>query len=385
MTTEGSGRVLFVSPGPSIADPESGEGARLHNLSRHLAEEWDVYTLVPEAVADETPSWVRRQYTYSQWSMPFLTDLNPSFLRSVRHAISDASIDVVHVSTGVCASRLVAVVGGDVAVVYAAQNVEADHAQDFVDPDLPAYKRLFGPRLIPLIERASVGCAAGITTVSEKDRGRFVERYGVDPGRIRAVPTGTESIDSDSLEDPTVVRDRYGLGDGPVAVFHGYYEHPPNREAAELIDERIAPALRERGVDVEFLLVGKGAPDVSSPNVHAVGFVDDLYSVLGAADLAVVPILHGGGTKTKVYDYVSLGLPIVATKKGLEGIDLEDGRHALVTAGVDEAFVEAVEEVVVDEDLSSELTENLRRLAEEWSWDRSADRLEAFYRELSPS
>jgi glycosyltransferase involved in cell wall biosynthesis len=383
MTSNGSDRVLFVSPGPSIADPESGEGARLHHLSQHLAEEWEVYTLVPDDIADEPPTWVQRQYTYSQWSMPFLTDLNPSFLRGVRRAIRDASVDVVHVSTGVCAARLAAALDGDVTVVYAAQNVEADHAQDFVDPDLPAHKRLFGPRLIPLVERASVTCADGLTTVSEKDRERFVERYGVNPDRVRAIPTGTESIDGDSLEDPIAVRDRYGLGDGPVAVFHGYYEHPPNREAAEVIDEQIAPALRERGVDLEFLLVGKGAPEVSSRNVHTVGFVDDLYSVLGAADLAVVPILHGGGTKTKVYDYVSLGLPIVATEKGLEGIDLEDGRHALVTAGANEPFTEGIERLVTDGDLSTELSKNLQQLAEEWSWDRSAERLETFYRWLS--
>jgi glycosyltransferase involved in cell wall biosynthesis len=382
MTTEGSGRVLFVSPGPSIASPESGEGARLHHLSRHLADEWEVFTLVPDGVADETPAWVRQQYTYSQWSIPFLTDLNPSFLRGVRHAIADASIDVVHVSTGVCATRLATALNGNVTVVYAAQNVEADHARDFVDPDLPAYKRLGGPRLIPLVERASVACADGLTTVSEADRERFVELYGVDPNRVCAVPTGTEPIGESSLEDAEKIRDRYGLVGGPLAVFHGYYEHPPNREAAEVIDEEIAPALRERGVDVEFLLVGKGAPAVSSPNVHTTGFVEDLYSVLGAADLAVVPILHGGGTKTKVYDYISLGLPVVATEKALEGIDLEDRRHALVTTDVDEAFVENIETVASDEGLSSEIAANLRELAEEWNWDRSAERLEALYRGL---
>jgi len=50
-------------------------------------------------------------------------------------------------------------------------------------------------------------------------------------------------------------------------------------------------------------------------DVNSAGFVDDLFSTLNAADFAVAPILYGGGTKTKVYDYLSLGLPLVSMKK----------------------------------------------------------------------
>lgn len=57
------------------------------------------------------------------------------------------------------------------------QNVEADHAQDFVAPDLPVYKRVLGPRLIPGIERVTVWCADGVITVSESDRDRLIARY----------------------------------------------------------------------------------------------------------------------------------------------------------------------------------------------------------------
>jgi glycosyltransferase involved in cell wall biosynthesis len=109
--------------------------------------------------------------------------------------------------------------------------------------------------------------------------------------------------------------------------------------------------------------------------------VEDLYSVLGAADFAVVPIRHGGGTKTKVYDYVSLGLPMVATEKALEGIDLEDGRHARITDSDVGMLVDVVGRLAANQRLAAEMAENLEQLAADWSWEYSASQLSVFYGE----
>jgi glycosyltransferase involved in cell wall biosynthesis len=347
-----------------------------------LAKTWDVFTLVPHSQRDPEPDWVTKQYTYRQWRFPYLTDLNPHFVRSVRRVLSAEDIDIVHGSKGICTVKLVTWSDEDTKRVYAAQNVEADHVRDFVSPDLPAYKRLLAPEVVPLVERLTISCADAMTTVSEKDRERFVQQYGVAKDRIRSIPTGTEAVEETGLESPSAIRERYGLRDRSVAVFHGYYSHYPNREAAKLIDERVAPAVRKTGLDVEFLVVGKDPPATTAPNVTTVGFVDDLYSVLRAADIAVVPIRHGGGTKTKVYDYVTLGLPIVTTRKGVEGIDLEPETHALVTEDVDDRFVDGIQQLVTDRGYASEMSENLRSLADEWNWDRSASRLAEFYESL---
>lgn len=381
MSEESSlGTMLFVSPGPGLVTPASGEGTRLKHLSRELAEKWDVLALVPESVGDERPEWVRRQYTYQQWSLPFLTDLNPSFLRALSRVLRRERVDVVHHSHGVCATRtLSALFRTGTLASHASQNVEAEHARDFVDPELPAHKRLLGPRLIPAIERATVRCADCVTTVSEADREALVDRYGLDETQVRAIPTGTNVIEASAFETRETVRERYGLDAEVIGVFHGSYAHPPNAEAVEVLAETVAPAVRERGVDVEFMLVGKGMPEVDDPDVTTAGFVEDLFSTLNAADFAVVPIRHGGGTKTKVYDYLSLGLPLVSTAKGIEGIDVEDGVHGFVTEGADEAFVDGVVRLAGDSELRGAFAGNVRRLARERTWERSSERLSAFY------
>lgn len=313
--------------------------------------------------------------------MPFLLDLNPSFLSALTTILRAEDVDVIHTSHGVCAAAVLArVLSPATTVTYAAQNVEAEHARDFVDPELPVYKRLLGPRLIPLIERATVRCADLVTTVSEKDREAFVDRYGVSPDRIETIPTGAQSISASELESPAIVRERLGLdSDRPVAVFHGSYAHPPNEEAVTLIVDEIAPALRDRGVDIQFLLLGKEVPAVDSDDIVVPGFVEDLHSVLHAADLAVVPIRHGGGTKTKMFDYISVALPIVTTTKGAEGIDLIDGEHAYITADVDETFLECIARLAAEPELQAELETALRSLADRLTWDRSVERIAAFY------
>lgn len=376
-----SGTVLFVSPGPELGTPASGEGTRLKHLSRELAERgWEVLALVPESAGDARTEWIRRQYTYTQWSLPFLTDLNPSFVRALSGVIRRECVDVIHLSQGVCAARVLSVLlDAGTIVSYASQNVEAEHARDFVDPELPIYKRLLGPRLIPFIEWTTVRCADCVTTVSEPDRETIVDRYGVDGARIRTIPTGTTVVEASALESPEVVRERYGLDAEVVGVFHGSYEHPPNAEAVELLVETVLPAVRDRGIDVEFLLVGRGMPEVDDPDVTTAGFVEDLYSTVGAADFAVVPIVHGGGTKTKVYDYLSLGLPLATTGKGVEGIDVEDGVHGVVSEAVDQAFVDGVVRLARDEELRETTGKNVHELASERTWELSGERLSTFY------
>lgn len=80
-----------------------------------------------------------------------------------------------------------------------------------------------------------------------------------------------------------------------------------------------------------------------------------------------------------MYDYISLGLPIVTTEKGVEGIDLEDGVHAILTDGVGEEFINAVAELAGSEARRTELRENLVDLSEVLSWSRSVERLARFY------
>ncbi|RYJ19485.1 glycosyltransferase [Halogeometricum borinquense] len=218
--------------------------------------------------------------------------------------------------------------------------------------------------------------------MSEADRQAFCERYDIAPDRIRAIPTGTDPVDRDRLEPRVEVRSRLGLSADLVAVFHGWYRHRANQEAVAHLRDTVAPAIRDAEIGLEFLLVGKGMPNLDLPNVTSVGFIEDLDPVLNAADFAVVPTLRGGGTKTKVYDYLSVGLPMVATRNGIAGIGLQPGTHCLVADGIGNVFLEHVHTLASSPNKRAAMRAANRRFAREHKWQRSVNRLDAFYREL---
>ena len=198
------------------------------------------------------------------------------------------------------------------------------------------------------------------------------------------IPTGTRVVDPSTLEPRADVRERLGVGEAPVAVFHGTGTHPPNREAATLIIEELGPAMADRDAELQFLIAGKGMPESSHPDVHTLGFVEDLDSLLHATDLAVVPIRHGGGTKTKIYDYLSHGLPMVTTEKGVEGIDVEDGREAVVLDDVDATFCEELAALAADAERQESMHEAVLTFAAERNWSTSGHVLQTTYESLLP-
>jgi glycosyltransferase involved in cell wall biosynthesis len=63
------------------------------------------------------------------------------------------------------------------------------------------------------------------------------------------------------------------------------------------------------------------------------GYVGDLAPLYAAADVAVVPLRAGGGTRIKVLEAFAHRIPVVTTSTGIEGIAATAGEHAMVADG----------------------------------------------------
>ncbi len=59
-------------------------------------------------------------------------------------------------------------------------------------------------------------------------------------------------------------------------------------------------------------------------SVLSIGYVDDIASVAKNCALGIVPIWSGGGTKMKTLTMLAMGLPVVSTPMGFEGIPSHD-------------------------------------------------------------
>ena len=185
---------------------------------------------------------------------------------------------------------------------------------------------------------------------AERARARGVSRITVVPNGYRPVarPLG-----------------RLAVGPEPTLLFQGLLTYPCNREAARWLVGEVLPALRARLPAVRLRLVGDHTPAVAAlhdpPLVTVVGPVPTMDTELARADLVVVPVRYGSGTRIKIIEAFAHRIPVASTTVGAEGLDAEDGTHLLIGDTAAE-LAAACARLLGDETLRAEMTERAHQL-----------------------
>lgn len=246
--------------------------------------------------------------------------------------------------------------------VLVEHNVEYDRLKQQV-PDLtPAQYEHLRDIEIGLANR----CDA-VVCVSDNDRQRLAED-GVHPSLLHTLPHGISLADFDAAE-PVDIRSRLDIPDtAAVLVYHGTFAYPPNRDALQMFADEILPRLEAAGREVHVLAVGHQPPAKSPhPRIHMTGSVESVAPWLKAADMAVVPLREGGGTRMKIIDCFAARLPVVSTPKGIEGIPVSDGVEALIREDWD-GLCAAVLKLLAEPGEAQRLAQGGRNLAESLDW-----------------
>lgn len=161
---------------------------------------------------------------------------------------------------------------------------------------------------------------------------------------------------------------------GDCLVLTGTLGYLPNVDAARYLGAEILPLVRANRPTARARLVGQVSDHVramiAADGVEVVGRVPDVLPHLAGADLFVAPLRVGGGTRLKILEAFAAGLPVVATSKAVEGLDVENGVHALIADDA-VAFARAIFALLDDEDSRERLALAARRLVEEkYDWRR---------------
>jgi glycosyltransferase involved in cell wall biosynthesis len=159
----------------------------------------------------------------------------------------------------------------------------------------------------------------------------------------------------------------------PKLVFGGSMDVAMNQDAVRWFVASILPCLKQQVPDVQFWIVGRNPPAAiqslaERPGIRVTGSVPDVREYYRQADVFVVPLRLGGGTKLKTLEAMALGLPVVSTTVGAQGLDVESGRH-LYIANDPQVLAAHVVELLADRRKASAMGVAARQLVEQqYSW-----------------
>lgn len=145
---------------------------------------------------------------------------------------------------------------------------------------------------------------------------------------------------------------------GTSILFTGTLSYPPNEDAVFYFLEEIWPLIRRSRPESEFVIIGRGASKklrrFKGAGVRVLADVPDITPYFKSAALLVVPLRAGAGTRLKILQAFSFGLPVVSTGMGAEGLNVEDERELLLRESP-QSFAEGVVEILNSPERGAEL------------------------------
>jgi glycosyltransferase involved in cell wall biosynthesis len=359
-------KVAFISP-VFLFPADAGGKIRTGNILRGLKEsgQFDITLLSPatreqqrewQAELDRQcdrfvgwqpsppqPRWKRAPDLLSSLPINVAADRTPAALEAVEKALAAERFDIVVFDFVHAAVLRPAELQG--ATVCFTHNVEAEiferHAKTASSAPL---RWLWASQAAKMrrFEREALAKFTRVVAVSERD----------------AIPTGVD-LDFFSWQAPA--------GGSPTVVFTGSMDWEANVDGIRFYIEEVWPRVRAQVPNAHLRVVGKNPPaslvQRNVPGVSFTGFVDDVRDHVRDADAFVIPLRVGGGTRIKAFEAMAMGLPVVSTSIGIEGLDVDDGTHFLRADGA-EALATATLKLIADGGLRLKLSRAARELVE---------------------
>lgn len=172
-------------------------------------------------------------------------------------------------------------------------------------------------------------------------------------------------------------------------LFCGSLWSTPNAEGLLWFCQKIWPIVLSEFPHLNLLVVGSGEiaekfiAIKSTPNLQLIGFVDNLEPWYDKSAISIVPLLTGSGTRLKVLEAMGLGVPVVSTSIGAEGIKYTNGLN-IVIADEENDFAKKIISLLKDKTERIKISKSARELAEStYDWDiigvKMADFFKSFF------
>jgi glycosyltransferase involved in cell wall biosynthesis len=168
--------------------------------------------------------------------------------------------------------------------------------------------------------------------------------------------------------------------------FLGSLDWQPNLEAVHQLLDSWWPVLQRIAPHMRLHIAGKNFPDaLMQKKIEGVvmhGEVPDAENFLRKHPVVVVPLRSGSGIRIKILNALALGLPVISSAKGVEGLNLVADVHYLAADNAQE-FAQQAQRLWLQPELAQKLGEAGHQFVASQSDARAlAKKLGEFYRHL---
>ena len=343
--------------------------ARAIDSLRELGVEVVGVSVPPPASHLERLRWVW-PFLWSRHPISLCTVLFPAIREELRRLVASRHFDVVQVEHSSLAVYL-----DDLALPPTTARVVTMHNIDYIRNERVIQNSPWGLRRIYHQLNQMRFRRWELDAVRRFDRAMMMSDVDADILR-RDVPDIPIDVVPNGV-DCAALQHRLPVGPGPhgerALVFVASMDSEANQDGALYFLDQVLPLIRARRQGVTVWLVGRQPPEMlrarhDGREVFVTGQVDSVEPYYRQAEVAIVPLRSGGGTRLKILEAMALGVPVVSTTVGAEGIELETGRHALL-ADSPEAFAAAIERLLGDVDLQHGISLAARQQAQErYDW-----------------
>lgn len=214
-----------------------------------------------------------------------------------------------------------------------------------------------------LVEKTILPKCKKVFTASASDKAILQERHSQVP--IKILPNVIDlpkKQESEESKQPPSAKLRM--------LFLGSINYLPNYDALVYFCNEILPLILDNVPEAELLVCGSGVTPqklrrISSElPLNILGEVKDINTVYEQADLMIVPLQLGSGTRIKIIEAFSRNCPVVSTPIGAHGLEVVDKKHLLL-AETPANFAEACCKLYRDKSLSGNLSANAYQLVKE--------------------
>ncbi len=383
--------ILFIATDHNYFVNDNASFSRMYNnlLYFHNHKEFNVIVLQSSRdrareernLKNGIITYYFKELVVFNYNLFLFTDFNPFYLYKILKIIKKHKIDLFHIEYeyGLNILRLIR----KTPISYNAYNVESIYMNQVGQyyKTIPRVFRSLFSKYIFFLEKYALKLVNNINAVSYIDKKKIIEMYNVPKEKIIVSTFGYRTEIFNNTRNQKEARERLKIkGDKFVVIFHtSYFSNDANKEATDIIRELIAPKVKDK--DILLLLAGKMPSFQDRENLRFLGFVEDLNDFIYSADIAIAPILRGSGIKTKIIDYLSGGIPVITTKKGAEGILMQNGVHGFIITGKIKNFIEKINFLKNHPKEIKEMKLNIRDLYYKYyNWDLILKKVAARYK-----